>query len=83
MKDAIARLARTKGARELLGYLKSLRERNTLLKSEQVPQKTIRIDFDGLIADYSQGFQGQDEFGEPLPGATLVIIRRLRTQAGR
>lgn len=30
---------------------------------------TICVDFDGVIADYSKGFQGPDVFGEPLPHA--------------
>ena len=32
-------------------------------------QKTICVDFDGVIADYSKGFQGKDVFGESLHGA--------------
>jgi len=32
-------------------------------------QKTICVDFDGVIADYSKGFQGKDVFGETLHGA--------------
>ncbi len=31
--------------------------------------KTICIDFDGVIADYSEGYQGKDVFGEMIPGA--------------
>lgn len=31
--------------------------------------KTICIDFDGVIHDYSQGFQGEDVFGEMIPNA--------------
>ena len=37
--------------------------------------KTICIDFDGVIANY-QGWQGTDKFGEPVPGvqnATKVL----------
>lgn len=29
-------------------------------------KRTICVDFDGVIADYSKGFQGVDVFGEPL-----------------
>lgn len=40
-------------------------------------QKTICVDFDGVIADYSNGFQGTDVFGELIPGAkrTLDILK--------
>lgn len=38
-------------------------------------QKTVCIDFDGVIADYSQGYQGPDVFGDPLPGAAEVTQR--------
>lgn len=31
--------------------------------------KTIAIDFDGVLADYSNGYQGKDVFGTPIPGA--------------
>ena len=31
--------------------------------------KTICIDFDGTLADYSKGFQGDDVFGDMLPNA--------------
>ena len=44
--------------------------------------KTICIDFDGVIADYSQGFQGPDVFGEPLPGASEAI-RRLHEKGNK
>lgn len=37
--------------------------------------KTICIDFDGVIADYSKGFQGADVFGDPLPGAAAAITK--------
>jgi ribonucleotide monophosphatase NagD (HAD superfamily) len=30
---------------------------------------TICIDVDGVIADYSKGFQGAKVIGDPLPGA--------------
>ena len=32
-------------------------------------KKTICIDFDGVIHDYSQGWQGEDVFGEMIPNA--------------
>jgi hypothetical protein len=32
-------------------------------------QNTICIDFDGVIVDYSQGYQGPGIFGELIPGA--------------
>lgn len=31
--------------------------------------KTICIDFDGVLADYSDGYQGLDVFGDMVPGA--------------
>ena len=34
-------------------------------------KKTICIDFDGVLADYSEGYQGMDIFGEMIPGADL------------
>lgn len=32
-------------------------------------QKTVAIDFDGVLADYSKGYQGKDVFGALIPGA--------------
>jgi hypothetical protein len=32
-------------------------------------KKTICIDFDGVIHDYSQGWQGEDVFGQMIPNA--------------
>ena len=43
-------------------------------------KKTICIDFDGVIHDYSKGFQGADEFGQMIPNAdtgTSVETERL------
>ena len=34
-------------------------------------KKTICIDFDGVLADYSNGFQGKDVFGDMIPGADV------------
>ena len=34
--------------------------------------KTICIDFDGVLADYSEGYQGKDKFGEMIPGADVA-----------
>ena len=36
-------------------------------------QKTICVDFDGVIADYSKGWQGAATFGTPLPGAADAL----------
>lgn len=44
----------------------------TIAKSHQ---KTVCVDFDGVIADYSQGFKGEDVFGHPLTGAADVTHR--------
>lgn len=35
-------------------------------------KRTIAIDFDGVLHDYSNGFQGEDVFGEMIPGADLA-----------
>lgn len=35
-------------------------------------KKTICIDFDGVLADYSEGYQGKDIFGEMLPNADIA-----------
>lgn len=32
-------------------------------------KQTIAIDFDGVLADYSEGYQGKDVFGSMVPGA--------------
>ena len=34
-------------------------------------KKTICIDFDGVIHDYSKGYQGEDVFGEMIPNADV------------
>lgn len=41
-------------------------------------KKTICIDFDGVIHDYSNGFQGEDVFGEAVHGADAAtsILRK-------
>ena len=36
---------------------------------EKKKVKTVAIDFDGVLADYSKGYQGKDVFGDPIPGA--------------
>ena len=35
-------------------------------------KKTICIDFDGVLADYSKGYQGKDVFGDMLPNADIA-----------
>ncbi len=40
-------------------------------------KKTICIDFDGVLADYSKGYQGLDVFGEMMKGADAAT-RTLR-----
>lgn len=32
-------------------------------------KRTVCIDLDGVLADYSQGFQGVDVIGDPIPGS--------------
>lgn len=34
-------------------------------------KKTICIDFDGVIHDYSKGYQGEDVFGQMIPNADV------------
>jgi hypothetical protein len=36
------------------------------------PARTICIDFDGVLHDYRNGWQGEDVFGDPVPGASLA-----------
>lgn len=65
VKDAMLKFARSEGANALRGFIKSVKE--------HVERKTICIDFDGVIADYSQGWQGPDIFGAPMPGAAEAL----------
>lgn len=34
-------------------------------------KRTICIDFDGVIADYSDGYQGEDKFGDMVVNADI------------
>ena len=43
-----------------------------MLNNTDMKKKTICIDFDGVLADYSNGFQGQDVFGEMIPNADVA-----------
>lgn len=43
------------------------------VENEAPDQKVICVDFDGTIADYSDGFQGEDVFGKPLPSAAKTL----------
>ena len=36
-------------------------------------RKTLAVDFDGTIADYSAGYKGKGVFGEPIDGAREFI----------
>lgn len=38
-------------------------------------RKTVCVDFDGVIADYSKGFQGPTIFGDPIPGAKEALAK--------
>lgn len=40
------------------------------------PKKTVCVDLDGVLANYSKGWQGPDKIGEPLEGA-VEFTRRL------
>lgn len=41
--------------------------------------KIIAIDFDGVIADYSQGWQGRAVFGDIVPG-TIEALEKLERE---
>lgn len=43
-------------------------------------RRSVCVDLDGLLADYSRGWRGLDEIGEPLPGA-VEFTHHLRTFA--
>lgn len=43
-------------------------------------KKTVCVDLDGVLADYSQGWQGLDHIGDPLPGA-VEFTKRLSEMA--
>lgn len=36
-------------------------------------KKTICVDLDGVLADYSKGWQGVDHIGDPIPGAVEFV----------
>lgn len=38
-------------------------------------KKTVCIDLDGVLADYSEGWKGVDHIGEPIPGAQEFVKR--------
>lgn len=42
-------------------------------------KKTICIDFDGVIHDYSKGYQGEDVFGQMIPNADVgtSVLKRM------
>lgn len=70
VSEAMTAMRKLEGIEALRDFLKSMKELVTLRKSAG---KTICVDFDGVIADYSQGFQGQDTFGDPLAGAVEAL----------
>lgn len=75
VQDALGRMRELGGIEGLMEYMKSMREVLDLRKSVKAGHKTICVDFDGVIADYSDGYQGTDIFGEPLPGAVDAMKR--------
>lgn len=34
-------------------------------------KKTVAVDLDGVLADYSTGWQGIEHIGDPIPGARV------------
>ncbi len=40
-------------------------------------KKTVCVDLDGVLADYSKGWQGVDKIGDPIPGA-VEFTKNLR-----
>ena len=38
-------------------------------------KKTILVDMDGVLADYSKGWQGLENIGDPIPGARKFLER--------
>jgi hypothetical protein len=40
---------------------------------------TVCVDLDGTLADYSQGWQGVDTIGDPLPGAQAFVAQLRRS----
>lgn len=56
---------------QLEGVINGLLE----IKSKTKPPKSICIDFDGVIHDYSRGWQGIDVFDKVLPGASEATHR--------
>lgn len=38
-------------------------------KTIETHRPVVAIDVDGVIADYSKGWQGEEHIGDPLPGA--------------
>ena len=51
------------------GYNKSVNETPDVVGVN----KTLAVDFDGVIADYENGYKGVDVFGQPLPGAAETL----------
>ena len=43
-------------------------------------KKTVLVDLDGVLADYSQGFKGIENIGDPIPGA-VEFSKRLASFA--
>lgn len=73
VKGALVKMRDLGGIEDLQDYMKSMREALDLRKSVSSGHKTVCVDFDGVIADYSKGFQGNDVFGEVLPGAVEAM----------
>lgn len=42
-------------------------------------KKSICVDLDGVLADYSEGWKGVDHFGDPIPGA-VQFTKRLKNK---
>lgn len=43
------------------------------MSEKHAHRPTICVDFDGVIADYSEGFKGRGVFGDSIPGSSVVL----------
>lgn len=43
--------------------------------THETHKPTVAVDVDGVLADFSKGWQGADKIGNPLPGAKEFLLR--------